>query len=137
MTTRREARERRIGTVRIDHLGERVAAINLEGDCDMATAPLVEGHVARLLDEHKRLIINLSDATFIDSSIVRALFDADAAARRNGHVVVLEFGTTAVVERVLAITSMDKHLLTAKTRAEALVLLESHGPGLVSAATVG
>jgi anti-sigma B factor antagonist len=125
MTLRREAHERLVGTVDVEELSDTVAAVNLEGDCDMATAPSLEGHVMRLLGNGTHVIINLSDATFIDSSIVRALFNADAAARKNGHLVALQIGTAAAVERVLELTCADKHLPVAKTRTQALALLES------------
>lgn len=106
-----------------------IVALDLEGEFDIVTAPDLIDHAERALAAGKDLIINLTDATFIDSSILHALFDADTAAKAAGRGFVLQFGTHAAVERVLSVTGTDKKLATAPTRAQAIALIEQrHDP---------
>jgi anti-sigma B factor antagonist len=104
-----------------------IVALDLEGEFDIDGAPGLLDHVERVLAAGKDLIVNLSGATFIDSSIVHTLFQAAEDAKRAGRVFVLQFGTHAAVERVLSITGADKHLDTAPTRQEAVELVEQLG----------
>jgi anti-sigma B factor antagonist len=103
---------------------EAITALDLEGEFDMSMALSISEQAQRALANDKHLIINLSDATFIDSSVVHALFKAEEAARSADRVFVLQFGTHAAVERVLAITAVDKNLPVASTRAKAIELID-------------
>ena len=80
-----------------------IVALDLEGEFDIDTAPTILEHAKDVLAAGKNLIVNLSGATFIDSSVVQALFKADEGAKSAGRVFVLQFGTHAAVERVLSI----------------------------------
>jgi|SRR5436190_24053634 len=101
-----------------------IVALDLEGEFDIDAAPMVVDHADRVLAGGKDLIINLSDATFIDSSIIHALFKANEAAESAGRKFVLQFGTHAAVERVLSITGADTSLPTAPTRTQAIEVIE-------------
>lgn len=116
--------------IEVVHATDEIVALDLGGEFDISTAPELTQHVEHVLASGKHLIVNLSDATFIDSSIVHALFAADAAARASGRTFVLQFGTHAAVERVLEITGTDKALPNASTRRAAIGLIE----GAVAAA---
>jgi len=102
-----------------------VTALDLEGEFDVDAAPGIVEHTGRVLREGRHLIVNLSGATFIDSSIVHALFKADEAAKSADRMFVLQFGTHAAVEKVLSITGADEHLETAPTRERAIELIEA------------
>jgi anti-anti-sigma factor len=103
---------------------DEIVALDLEGEFDISATPEVTEHASRALDAGKHLIVNLSDVTFIDSSMIHALFSADAAAQKVHRTFVLQFGTHASVERVLEITGTDKALRTAPTRDAAIDLIE-------------
>lgn len=102
-----------------------IVAVDLAGEFDISTAPELAEQVDRAFAAGKHLIVNVSDATFIDSSIVHELFAADAAATKIGRTFVLQFGTHAAVERVLGITGADKALRTASDRLGAIKLIET------------
>ena len=121
MTTSPEARE---ALVRVVEATDEIVALDLEGEFDISAAPDVAVHAKRAIDAGKHLILNLSDVTFIDSSMIHALFAAEAAAAKSGRRFVLQFGTHAAVERVLEITGTDKALTTAPTREAAIGLIE-------------
>lgn len=120
MTTLPEAE---IPVIQVVDAGEDIMALDLEGEFDIALAPAILEEAGRAIDAGRHLIVNLSDATFIDSSIVHGLFKADAAARKAGLDFVLQFGTHSAVERVLTITGAEKILQAAPTREAAVELI--------------
>jgi anti-sigma B factor antagonist len=55
--------------------------VTVSGDADLYAAANVERELVRLVDEGKQsIVVDLTDATFIDSSILRALVDGHRAA---------------------------------------------------------
>ena len=113
-----------VSLIHVVDVTDTITALDLEGEFDLNAAPSLVEHAQRVLDSGKNLILNLSDATFIDSSIVHALFRVDAAARADGREFVLQFGTHPGVERVLSLTGAAANLVTATTRSEAIELVE-------------
>lgn len=99
---------------------DEIAALCLEGEFDLGNAPRIIEEGERLLADDKQVILDLSDATFIDSSVIQALSRVGAEARKNGRVVVLQLGTAAIVERVIEISNIERVLPRASTRPEAL-----------------
>jgi anti-anti-sigma factor len=125
MTGYRTDHEVAVGTIEVVRVADTVTALELEGEFDMSQALDLTEHATKVLSEDQDLIVNLSDVTFIDSTIVRAFFGIDAAAREGGRAFVLQFATSPGVERVLSITAADAQLTTARSRAEAIDLIES------------
>ena len=101
-----------------------IAALCLEGEFDMANAPQIVEEGEQLLRGGKQLILDLTDATFVDSSAVHALFRLAATGRKQDRVVVLQLGTAAIVERAVDISGLDHVLPRASTRGEALAAIE-------------
>jgi len=99
---------------------DQIAVLRLEGEFDVANAPQIIEEGERLLADGQQVILDLSDATFIDSSVIHALLHVEAVARQNDRVVVLQLGTAPIVERVIEITKIDRVLRRVSTRAEAL-----------------
>lgn len=99
---------------------DEVAALCLEGEFDLANAPQITEQAEDLLADAKQVILDLSDATFVDASVIHALFRVAAEARKTGRVVVLQLGTASVVERVIEICNTESVLPRASTRPEAL-----------------
>jgi anti-anti-sigma factor len=81
-----------------------VASIVLHGELDLATAPELE-HTIASIEEHapSRLVIDLRDLQFIDSTGLRLLLQADARWRKRGAQIVLRPGEDAV-QRVFDVT---------------------------------
>jgi anti-anti-sigma factor len=113
--------------IRTTDVAVAIAAVELEGEFDLTAADAIVQHAERALAAGRHLILNLSGATFIDSSTIHALFSADAAARKAGRGFVLQFGTRASVARVLAITGADRVLPIRSTRREAIELIDGGG----------
>ena len=104
-----------------------IAVLDLEGEFDLTAADAIVQHAERALAAGKHLILDLSGATFIDSSTIHALFTADAAARKAGRAFVLQFGSRASVARVLSITGTDEALPIRLTREQAIEFVHGRG----------
>ena len=84
----------------------------------MATCPQLED-VLRGTDLRKRIVIDLSGCTFLDSSAVRALVGAARAAESAGGDVALVTSDQGIL-RVLEIASVEMMLPVHETVEQAL-----------------
>jgi anti-sigma B factor antagonist len=81
------------------------------GELDIATVPEVDRHLRELVDGGgDRVVLDLRDVTFMDSSGLRLILRWQEAAKEDGHTFGLIAGPPAV-ERVFHITRM-RSLLT-------------------------
>ena len=66
------------------------------------------------------VVVDVSEATFIDSSVIHNLFRADRLATERGSRLVLQIGTAPIVTNALEISGLLQCLDVAHTRAEAV-----------------
>jgi anti-sigma B factor antagonist len=118
--------DERTGVIRVVAEANDIAAVCLEGDWDLTNAPSLRDHFDRALESENGCILDLSGATFIDSSIIHALVRASRVARSRGQAVVLQLGTAAIVERALKIAEIEQVLPRAHDREEALRIIQQH-----------
>ena len=111
------------GSIHVALAADTVAALELEGEFDVTSAAELTEHADRVLAQGKHLIVDFTDTTFIDSSIVHALFRVDRAAKHHGLGYVVQLATASNIERVLEITGATKQLVIARTRPEAIDLI--------------
>jgi anti-sigma B factor antagonist len=91
-----------------------VATVVVSGELDLATAPRLCAAVA----EHghaKVLVLDMTATTFIDSTGVRALLQADRRSARVGSRLVIVAGDGAV-RRVLELCQLDGRLTIVSDR---------------------
>jgi anti-anti-sigma factor len=82
----------------------------LEGELDMAGAALLGPELEHLIGAgFSRVIVDLRDVTFLDSTGLRTLLNADAATRGTEAEFALIAGP-APVQRVFALTKTDDAL---------------------------
>jgi anti-anti-sigma factor len=103
---------------------EGIVAISLEGEFDLANSTLITEQAEQALDDQNHLIIDLTGATFIDSSTIYALVKTHKRAVERRQVIVLQLATAAAVERALQISGIDQRLACATTRREAIQTIE-------------
>lgn len=101
-----------------------IVAVCLEGDFDLNNAPAIGKEVGRALEDGNNLILDLSQATFIDSSVVHVLVNVSKAVTRSERAVVLQLGTAPIVERVLEIVEIERVLPRAHDRQEAVRIIQ-------------
>ena len=112
------------GVVRVVPETDEIVAVCLEGDFDLGNAPALGKEVGRALENGNDLILDLSQATFIDSSVVHVLVNASKAVIGSDRAVVLQLGTAAIVERVLEIAEIERVLPRAHERQEAVRIIQ-------------
>jgi anti-anti-sigma factor len=109
------------GEIAIDHADGGVAVITFSGEHDLNTAPELRERLGQAIEAGQRVVVDLSGAAFIDSSIIGAVLDArrNAQERSLGFAVALSHGAQPV-ERVLEVTGLTSTLPVHDTREAAL-----------------
>ena len=97
-----------------------VAVLTISGEHHLLTAPLRRPRLDGLLDQGTPTVVDLSPATFVDSSILGAILDGRrrAAKAAIGFAVVHADGADAV-DRVLEVTGLRAELPVHANREEA------------------
>jgi len=87
------------------------ALISLTGELDLSGAPPLEEEIAELSarDGVRRVVLDLRELEFMDSSGLRTVALAGRSLTAAGRELVLVRGRDAV-QRVFSITRMDEHL---------------------------
>ena len=83
-----------------------VDVFELAGDHDMASAPQLKMALKQSLGEGRGIVADLSEVTFIDSSVIHVLFDTDSALAGQGKQLALQINTASIVMRALQITGL-------------------------------
>jgi anti-sigma B factor antagonist len=79
------------------------------GDLDLAVVDVVEQTLRPLENEFSEVVIDLRAVEFLDSTGLRMILSADARSRNDAfNLRVIKGGDQ--VQRLLALTGMDKHL---------------------------
>jgi anti-anti-sigma factor len=76
--------EHRDGVIRVVPETAEINAVCLEGEFDMANAPTLDDEIDRALESGNGLIVDLSEATFVDCSVISVLMRAVRVAGAGG-----------------------------------------------------
>jgi len=118
----------RTGELALERNDAGLAVVTISGEHDLSTAPALRRRLDSLLDDDTVTVVDLSPATFIDSSILGVILDARrrAIAADIGFAVVHANGADAV-DRVLDVTGLRAELPVHSRREEAFA--EASGSG--------
>jgi anti-sigma B factor antagonist len=95
--------------VRIDHRNG-VAHVRLQGELDLATAPILEEHLSAIeADGVRGAILDLRDMAFIDCTGLHALCAAWSRAADNGHRLAI-VGATERARELFKLTDTERIL---------------------------
>jgi anti-anti-sigma factor len=85
--------------------------VELRGELDIATAPELDAELARIraLPGLERVVVDLRNLLFLDSTGLEVIVKLDAAAARDGFDVAVVRGPRAV-ERLFAVMQLDRKL---------------------------
>jgi anti-sigma B factor antagonist len=101
----------RTGEIALHTHDDRFPVVAVSGEHDLNTAPDLRARLDRLLDAGDPLIVDLSHATFVDSSILGVILDARKRAQGAGVGFAVAQGEGAgAVSRVLEITGLREEL---------------------------
>ena len=102
-----------------ERAGDGLGVVALSGELDIYTAPQFKECMLEILDAGvDRLVVDLSDVTFIDSTALGVLIGGVRRVHTAGGAMALVV-TSRAVERVLSITGLDRVFTIHATRAAA------------------
>jgi anti-anti-sigma factor len=86
-----------------------VAIVMLRGEHDAHTAPSLRGRIETFISEGVPVVVDLTQTTFIDSSILRVLILARNGSQENrlGFAVCLDQDGVSAVRRVFEVVRAD------------------------------
>ncbi|HLW48926.1 MAG TPA: STAS domain-containing protein [bacterium] len=96
--------------------------VRVNGDVDLATAPLLADHLTKAFGAHFRVIVDLDSVPYLGSAGLHVL--ARTAARYAGQFVVVQ--STARLRRLLDILGVNGLLPVVTSIAEAEEYLRNH-----------
>ena len=100
-----------------------VAVVTAAGELDVSNAGRLREEIEHVLERRRDLILDVSEVTSLDSSVLGALLEAHRSANARARRVVLQVGEAHIVDRILALTGVDRVIPRAQTRADALSAL--------------
>ena len=94
--------------IELDRSDNGVVVVVLTGEHDVYTAPALREKILSVMEERVPFVVDLTPATFIDSSVLRVLLEARREAEQEnlGFAVALGDGEAAGVRRVLEVTGL-------------------------------
>ena len=109
-------------SIALDESEGDVLIVLVSGEQDIYTAPALRERLEQALGASRGLVVDLSSATFLDSSILGALLEArrQAQERNLGFVVALGEEPEPGVQRILEITGLVPVFPVVGSRAEAV-----------------
>jgi anti-sigma B factor antagonist len=114
----------------LDDAGD-VVVVVVEGEHDIYTAPTLRERLDEAIGRGGGIVVDLTTATFVDSSVLGALLDARRRAleAEQGFVVCVGESVEPGVQRILDITGLVPVLPVVSGRAEAIDAARADGNG--------
>jgi anti-anti-sigma factor len=106
MTESQQTSVRSASTIDVHWPGTGVAHVVLGGEHDLSTAGRLDKTLSETLEGCLRLVVDLRDTVFIDSSTIRALLVAKGRADARARQFSVVPGKTPTVERALELTGV-------------------------------
>lgn len=106
--------------VEVTHPRAGVVVVELHGEHDLATKHDLRSLLSDLVVTNELVVVDLSHAEFIDSSVLEGLVRTNLEARLAGSRFVLQVGTPPSVRTALEVSGLLGYLDCADSRDEAL-----------------
>src|SRR4051795_12097208 len=115
----------------LDESVEDVVVVVVEGEHDIYTAPTLRDRLDEALGRGGGIVVDLTAATFVDSSVLGALLDARRRALESSQGFIVCVGDTVEpgVQRILDITGLVPVLPVMRGREEAIDAARADGSG--------
>jgi len=116
--------DNRGGTIDISHHGH-LWVLAVRGEHDLSTRPSLRDELDNVFDAGSRCIVDLTDAEFIDSTVLSALVHSHArAAQKDDDALAIVAPPSGVALRLLTLARLDRTIPVYATRAEALAAVD-------------
>lgn len=110
-------------------IDSRTHLVELGGEVDLYTAPEFKERLSDAIEGGKQcLVVDLSEATFIDSTTLGVLVGAEKQVRASDGAVVLVCPERSI-RKVFEITGLDRVFVMHDSRDEALAQVAEHPAG--------
>ena len=96
------------------------AVVALNGEHDLTNAVELRSVLEALVADHPMVLVDVTEAQFIDSTVINTLVNADGRARAVDHRFILVAGTAPIVATVLRISGLLDYLECAESVEEVL-----------------
>src|SRR5215469_6069297 len=114
-------------SVHLDVEEDEGCVVTVSGDADLYAAANVERELVRLVDEGRRsIVVDLTDATFIDSTMLRVLLNVSKRLRPGGGELLVVCSEHNI-RKIFEITLLDRVFTIFDTRDAALAHLAVAG----------
>lgn len=113
--------------IELDRNNDGVVVVVVTGEHDVYTAPSLRDQIQAVIEEKAPFVVDLTPATFVDSSILRVLLEARRQAEETGlgFAVALGNGEGPGVRRILEVTGLISVFPVLANREEALQTAKS------------
>lgn len=110
--------------VEVGRVAEHVWVVALLGEHDLSTADAVRGAIDDVFASGSTVVLDLSDASFIDSTVVAAMIEAhDRAQEQENDEIVVVARPGSVPRRVLDLAQVAVKIEVYESREAALAAL--------------
>jgi anti-anti-sigma factor len=113
--------------IEVSHAETDVAIIMLRGEHDLADCGELGQTLQLLVQSADRVIVDLSEVRYIDSSVLNNLLAADRGARARCRRLTLQLTPDSFVAHVAKISGVTRYLQHAESRAEAVKVARNGG----------
>jgi anti-sigma B factor antagonist len=103
--------------------GTEIAVLELRGEHDLTSKEELETTLRQALLGGELLIVDLTEAEFIDSSVLNNLMGVERLAQERGRRVALQVDPSSSIARVLEIAGLTEHFPCAASRQHAATLV--------------
>jgi anti-anti-sigma factor len=109
-----------IAELTVRWLGGGQAVVELHGEYDLETSEELRACFDAVVNQNSHVVIDLSNAEFIDSSVLNNLARAHRNAREQTTLLRVQVGDSPIVRKVLEIGGLLSHLDCVEEREQAL-----------------
>jgi anti-anti-sigma factor len=97
-----------------------VVVLEFKGEHDLITKAQLAAALARLIRENDHVVVDVTEAQFIDSSFINTLLLANQLASEHDTTFRLQMGTAPIVRRALEISGILDRVSVAYNREGAI-----------------
>ncbi len=114
----------------VDRTTAGIDVVELVGENDLSTSAQVERQIGEAISAGRGVVVDMTEATFIDSAVLRVLLSGQDRAATVGVGFAIALGTTTghAVRRLLELTGLSERLVIATGRTEAVAKAAEANP---------
>jgi anti-sigma B factor antagonist len=106
--------------IRVDSSSAGVTVLELVGEHDLASADGLAAALAQALACEDEIIVDLSETTFADSTVINLLYRTQRALTDRGGELVVQVPVAGLILRTLEITGVTSNVTVVHDREQAL-----------------